>query len=236
MNNSIRSFDRSTVISLWETFRKLQDQKQLTPITSFDQLNLLLSDNQKRLVEQMVALRPKDYGIKTPFAGKLEPVPSDLVLIANQKYMQDGVEMTLEDRYVPRHIFDAYSRMKEAFMTENSGRNLLVGSCYRSPAYQIVVFVWQLLYIYDGDVAKTIKQASPPEYSQHTIASKAAIDFKNVDGSPSDDYPEDFKATIEYAWLRKYANSFGFYESWLEGNEFGMRAEPWHWQFLGVSK
>jgi hypothetical protein len=39
-------------------------------------------------------------------------------------------------------------------------------------------------------------------YSQHTMASKTAIDFKNVDGSPSGDNPE-----------------------------FGMRAGPWHWQY-----
>jgi hypothetical protein len=34
----------------------------------------------------------------------------------------------------------------------------------------------------------------------------------------------------QYAWLREHAARFRFYESWLPGNEFGMRAEPWHWQ------
>jgi LAS superfamily LD-carboxypeptidase LdcB len=75
------------------------------------------------------------------------------------------------------------------------------------------------------------RHASPPAYSQHTIASKAAIDFKNVDGSPSDTDPGDFAYTAEYAWLREHAVQFQFYESWPPGNEFGMRAEPWHWQY-----
>lgn len=88
-----------------------------------------------------------------------------------------------------------------------------------------------LINAYDGDIARTIRHASPPSYSQHTIASKAAIDFKNVDGSPSGYQPEDFKDTVEYAWLRRRGNEFNFYESWPEGNEFGMRAEPWHWQY-----
>lgn len=123
--------------------------------------------------------------------------------------------------------------MNESFMATYPDRRLLIGSCYRSPAYQIIVFINWLMNAYNGDIAKTIRHASPPNYSQHTIASKVAIDFKNIDGSPSDKHPEDFRNAIEYMWLCKHANGFCFYESWPEGNEFNMRAEPWHWQFLG---
>jgi hypothetical protein len=31
--------------------------------------------------------------------------------------------------------------------------------------------------------------------------------------------------------LPVFGEEFGFYESWLEGNRYGMRAEPWHWQY-----
>ncbi len=65
----------------------------------------------------------------------------------------------------------------------------------------------------------TVRHASPPRYSQHTIASKAAIDFKNVDGVPSGYRPEFFKDTVEYAWLRQHGAEFGFHESWQEGND-----------------
>ena len=81
------------------------------------------------------------------------------------------------------------------------------------------------------DIAKTIRHASPPRYSQHTIASKAAIDFMNIGGSPASGNLEGFKDTVEYAWLRQHGDEFSFYESWPEGNEYGMRAEPWHWQY-----
>lgn len=48
---------------------------------------------------------------------------------------------------------------------------------------------------------------------------------------PSGYRPEFFKDTVEYAWLRRHGAEFGFHESWQEGNDFGMRAEPWHWQY-----
>ena len=176
-------------------------------------------------------LNPLDYGVNTPFAGNLEPVPADLVKVSGQRYTEHGEQKTLSEKYVPRHIFAAYARMNDTFMAEHKNRKLLIQSCYRSPAYQIAVFINWLISAYGGDIAATIRHASPPRYSQHTIASKAAIDFRNVDGSPSSGNPDDFKGTIEYAWLCQHGNEFSFYESWPEGNEFGMRAEPWHWQY-----
>lgn len=121
--------------------------------------------------------------------------------------------------------------MNDAFMAEHRKRGLLIQSCYRSPAYQVVVFIDWLVSVYAGDIAKTIRHASPSRYSQHTIADKAAFDFRNIDGSPSSDNLEGFKDAVEYAWLRQYGEEFGFYESWPEGNKYGLRAEPWHWRY-----
>ncbi len=180
-----------------------------------------------------MGLKPIDYGVKTPYAGKLEPVPDNLVKVSGQQYAEKNEQKTLDDKYVPRHIFEAYTLMNETFIAKHPDRKLLIQACYRSPAYQIVVLINWLTNNFSGDIAQTIRQVSPPNFSQHTIASKAAVDFMNVDGSPSEGHPEDFRDTIEYAWLRQHANKFGFYESWLEGNEFNMRAEPWHWQYLG---
>ena len=144
---------------------------------------------------------------------------------------EHGELRTLGDKYVPRPVFEQFTPMNDAFAGEHPGRRLLIQSCYRSPAYQVAVFVGLLVTRYDGDIGRTIRHASPPSYSQHTIGSKAAIDFKNVDGSPSAGDPGDFAATAEYAWLRQHAAAFRFHESWPPGNEFGMLAEPWHWQY-----
>jgi LAS superfamily LD-carboxypeptidase LdcB len=234
MSQADTSLQGSAMRALAETFSLLHRRGILAPTTTLDALNAQLTAAQQAIVDQLVNLEPRDYGVKTPYAGELEPVPPDLVKVSRQQYCEDGEQKILGDKYVPRHVFDAYAAMNNAFMAGHPTRRLLVVSCYRSPAYQVSVFVRWLVNAYGGDVAKTIRHASPPRYSQHTIASKAAIDFGNVDGSPSDAHPEAFKDTVEYAWLRQHANDFGFYESWLEGNDYGMRAEPWHWQYLGA--
>jgi LAS superfamily LD-carboxypeptidase LdcB len=231
MSDPIKSFEESTLKTFPATFESLEQQGLLTPTITLDRLGALLSADQQVIVDQIINLKPQDYGVDTPYAGDLEPVPADLVKVSGQQYTEHGEQKTLGDKYVPHHIFQAYVRMNGAFMAEHFSRKLLIQSCYRSPAYQIVVFINWLINGYGGDIVKAIRHASPPSYSQHTIASKAAIDFKNVDGSPSGDNPEDFKNTVEYAWLRQHGGDFSFYESWPEGNEFGMRAEPWHWQY-----
>jgi len=225
------TFDASVLKSFPATIMHLKKQGILSPKMTMKELENGLDSQQREVVNQIVKLDPKDYGVNTPYVG-LEEVPTDLVLVSNQQYKENGELCTLDDKYVPRHIYDAYLRMNNAFKLEHPDRSLLILAGYRSPAFQVVVFINFLNNNYDGSIAKTIRHASPPAYSQHTIASRAAIDFKNIDGFPSDKTPEDFKKTIEYEWLKKHANTFNFYESWQEGNEFNMRAEPWHWQYL----
>jgi LAS superfamily LD-carboxypeptidase LdcB len=226
-----RSFDEELLRGLLARLDQLEAAGILTPVITLDRLREFLSDGQRVLVEQVISLRPGDYGVTAPYAGDLEPVPPDLVRVSGQQYIEHGQRRTLGDKYVPRHVFTWYSALNEAFTDEHPGRRLLIGSCYRSPAYQAAVFVSWLVTRYQGDIGQAIRHASPPAYSQHTIASKAAIDFKNLDGAPSGTDPADFARTAEYAWLREHAGRFRFHESWQPGNEFGMRAEPWHWQY-----
>jgi LAS superfamily LD-carboxypeptidase LdcB len=227
----VSPFSAATLRTFPATFESLDERGLLTPVMTLGHLRAALSADQRAVVDQVMSLRPRDYGVRTPYAGQLEPVPRDLVRVTGREYTVAGRQMPLGATYVPRHVYEAYVRMNDAFTTQQPGRMLLIGSCYRSPAYQVVVFLNRLINGYHGDIVTTIRHASPPNYSQHTIASKAAIDFMNVDGSPSDDHPEDFRHTAEYTWLRHRAGEFHFYESWQEGNEFGMRAEPWHWQY-----
>lgn len=171
----MQSFDEALLRGFLARLDQLEADRVLTPVITLDRLLEFLDDGQRVLVEQVIGLRPSDYGVDTPYAGDLEPVPSDLVTVSGQQYAEHGERRPLGDKYVPRHVFEKYTALNDA--------------------------------------------------------SKAAIDFKNVDGSPSDTDPGDFAYTAEYAWLREHAARFRFYESWPPGNEFGMRAEPWHWQY-----
>ena len=231
MDGPVTTFDPATLETFPAVFASLAAQGVLTPTVTFGRLKATLNADQRAIVDQITNLRPQDYGVATPYAGDLELVPADLVKVSGQQYRDSGEDKTLGEKYIPRHVYEAYLRMNDAFAAGHPGRALLIQSCYRSPAYQVAVFIDWLVNAYHGDIAATIRHASPPRYSQHTIASQAAIDFKNVDGLPSGYRPEDFRDTVEYAWLRQHGGTFGFRESWPEGNEFGMRPEPWHWQF-----
>jgi LAS superfamily LD-carboxypeptidase LdcB len=227
-------FDADVLKTFPAAFETLKAHKLLSPKMTFAELQSAMDGRQKDIVARILKLDPKDYGVNTPYAGDLEDVPADLVLVRGQKYRADGEEKTLGDKYAPRPVYDAFMRMNAAFMADYPARRLLIDACYRSPAYQVVVFINWLTGTYGGDIGKTIRHASPPAYSQHTIASKAAVDVRTVDGSPSEINPEDFRDTPEYAWLCRHAEDFDFYESWPQDNPFGMRAEPWHWQYRKV--
>lgn len=141
MSDPIASFDESTLNTFPALFESLDEQGILTPIVTLDHLRARLSADQRAIVDQIMNLKPHDYGVNTPYAGDLEPVPANLVRISHQQYTEHGEQKTLGSKYVPRHIFAAYVRMNDAFTAEHADRKLLVQSCYRSPAYQIVVFI-----------------------------------------------------------------------------------------------
>lgn len=204
----------------------------MNPRLTIEQLKDMLDAPQQEVIDQILALNPKDYDVATPYIG-LEPVPLGLEMVSGQQYVEQGSVKTLGDKYVPRQVYQAFMSMDSAFQVDYPERKLLIESGYRSPALQLITFINWCASAYHGDIAKTIRHASPPAYSQHTVASKTALDIKNIDGLPTNENPEDFKTTVEYTWLKQHADEFGFYESWPEGNEFNMRAEPWHWQYLG---
>jgi LAS superfamily LD-carboxypeptidase LdcB len=104
-------------------------------------------------------------------------------------------------------------------------------SGYRSPAYQIFVFLWYLKF-YKFNFPQTIKRAAIPGYSEHGFPERQAIDFITEDGSPSEKNPSDFEKTVEYRWLRKNADKFNFYETNPKNNNLGTMFEPWHWAHI----
>jgi hypothetical protein len=135
----VSSFSAATLSTFPATFESLDERGLLTPILTLGHLRAALSADQRAVVDQVMSLRPQDYGVRTPYAGQLEPVPSDLVRVTGQEYAVAGRQLVLSARYVPRRVYDAYLCMNGAFTAEHPGRMLLIGSCYRSPAYQVVV-------------------------------------------------------------------------------------------------
>jgi hypothetical protein len=126
MSDPIASFDESVLQTFPATFESLEQQGVLTPIVTLDGLRACLNADQRVIVDHIINLKPRDYGVNTPYAGDLEPVPADLVKVSGQQYAGPGGQKTLGDKYVPRHIFAAYVHMNDVFKRENPGRELLI--------------------------------------------------------------------------------------------------------------
>jgi hypothetical protein len=136
VNDPTKSFDESALKNFPATFESLEQQGILTPTVTLDLLRAKLSADQQVIVDQIINLKPRDFGVDTPYAGDLEPVPADLVKVSSQQYTEHGEQKTLSDKYVPRHIFEAYVRMNDAFMAghpslafTNPGQKAMSSAC-----------------------------------------------------------------------------------------------------------
>ncbi len=205
-------------------------RSNLTGISEMEELWAVADLDSKALIEKIFRLDPKDYG----FRGKkikVEPVPADIVVIDNSVYAKEGEYAFFNKTYLPKPVYSAFSTMAEEFKRSYPDRKLLIGTGYRSPACQIITLVYILARIYEFDLIKTLKRVAFPEYSTHSSVSETAVDVMNIDDQPMDEDAQAFKDSVEYAWLKEHANSYGFYESYPPNNTDGIMWEPWHWQY-----
>jgi D-alanyl-D-alanine carboxypeptidase len=204
---------------------------KVSGIISREDLWNMMNNECKYVVEKILNLNPTNYGFKGPKINDTS-IGSNIIKLPKTSDINQG-EYTLDNNsYLPEHILVNFEKMNNEFKLSYPGRELLIGSGYRSPAFQIITLVYILVEIYDFDISETLKRVALPEYSQHCSLSHTALDILNIDGLPSDEDPIEFSKTIEYKWLKDNANTFGFNESYPKGNPYGIMWEPWHWQFL----
>ncbi len=151
--------------------------------------------------------------------------------MGRQEVVKDGAAKPLDPQYLPRQVLEAYQRMMAA-MQADLGKRLLVESGYRSPAYQLYLFVFYLPK-HGYSIVETNKFVALPGHSEHGYPPRQAIDFINQAGINGEDHPEEFEALPEYAWLEQHAKAFGFALSYPRDNPDHTAFEPWHWHFEG---
>lgn len=193
---------------------------------SFTTLHNMVSPKTSALITKLRQLSGQDYGIDRP---AIEASSSDkLVVIDGQSYQLLGESMSIPPRLVPQKAYKSFLALNQALENE-LGHRLVIQSGYRSPAYQLFVFVFQLRE--NGwNMRKVLKNVALPGYSEHSNTKKQALDLRPESFiGPKEKY--DFSRTPEYRWLLENAHQFCFSLSYPKKNKTGTRFEPWHWRY-----
>lgn len=125
---------------------------------------------------------------------------------------------------------EAYQKMYDAGKAD--GVTLTPISGYRSYSKQKYLYnnlVQEYLadgYSQEESEALASTRRMPPGSSEHNIG--IAMDIGWVDSR--------FADSAEYAWLCEHADDYGFILRYTEENKryTGVKAEPWHWRYVGV--
>jgi hypothetical protein len=184
-------------------------------LVELEDLYLPLSLSQRAFLEAIRHLDGAD-----PARGL--PDEADWVRVEGQRVTAPTGVIEIGLQLLPRNTAEALEAMNVA-MRADLGRGLIVGSGYRTPAYQLFVFVTYMSY-YEYSTSATQVHVSLPGASDHNRPERQGIDFvseSGIDLKYSD--AEAFKRLEEYRWLAKNADRFGFRD------EGAGSASPWHW-------
>ena len=220
------------------------------PLTTWEELYTLLNGEKERsLIDAVRNLSPIDFG----FAERVNIVdqPDVNFVSIEQSYTgADGQQRNPTSKYLPAEVFGAYTKMNEAYKSHlaDSGINnrpgLIILSGYRSPAYQMMVFINSIASV---GLEKTLSTVYIPGHSEHNDSMYTAVDFTCI-GDENGNKPdplnkgravfEDFR---EFQWLIDHMEEYGFVLTLFPDSEHpekglasdGFDYEPWHFRYLG---
>ena len=229
----LESFEGETLLTILHVLEPSITQKKqngTANILTWEALYDPLTPTQRTFLDQFRALRGEMLGATSHYFGESATTP-ELIPVGTQTITKDGGKTVLDPQFLPRPVLEAYRRMMSA-MKFDIDRELLIESGYRSPAYQLYLFLFYLPK-HGYSVVETNRFVALPGHSEHGNPSRQAIDFISVDGVNGEDHPEQFEALPEYGWLKQHAQGFGFVLSYPRDNPDHTAFEPWHWHYEG---
>ncbi len=217
----------NAVLAHWETWVPSRQKAGTAPLLTFEELYAGLADDGKNFLDKIRALKP----------GGVFPDPQKTFLarIDGQKLERGGKPVTIDTQYLPTEVYSAL-RVMLTEMQKDLGKQLLVESGYRSPAYQLYQFVFYMPK-HGYSISETNRWVALPGHSEHGNPARQAVDFINMQGINGDDNgqtAETFEKLPEYDWLQRRAGEFGFELSYPKGKKDTV-FEPWHWHYAGES-
>ncbi len=197
-------------------------------ILTWDELYQPVPPEERAFLDAFRALKADALGSTSHYYGEV-PSAGELVPVGPEQVTKDGAPQTLDPQFLPKTVDDAYQAMMEV-MQQDLGKRLYVESGYRSPAYQLYLFLYYMPK-HGHSIRETNRYVALPGYSEHGYPPRQAIDFINQDDISGEDHPEEFENLPEYKWLTEHAPWFGFHLSYPRGNASNTAFEPWHWHY-----
>jgi len=235
---NVQRLDPAEIDTLQATLHALEPsitakkQDGAANLLTWDMLYTPLNSEQRAFLDAFRKLRAKALGATSHYFGEVV-AHADLISVGPQHTHKDGIEKPLDPQYLPRKTLAACQRMMDA-MEAQLGKRLLVESGYRSPAYQLYLFLFYLPK-HGHSIIETNRFVALPGHSEHGYPPRQAIDFINQEGVNGEDHPEEFEALPEYAWLQQHAKAFGFALSYPRDNPDHTSFEPWHWHYEEIN-
>lgn len=216
--------DQKLIVSILQTLGPIIKNKQTlgsAPLLNWSELTQSLNNKQRILIENF-----RQY---SGAAGDYDaPTRPSLVRLDNQCTFKNGQAKAIPPQYVTQAVYDAYTRMSQS-MQKDLNTTLRIESGYRSPAYQLYLFLSHLRR-YQFNIAKVNRHVALPGQSEHGSLQHLAIDFINADGINGEDNPRNFSLLPEYRWMTLHAEVYGFELSFQEPTT-DSAFEPWHWRY-----
>lgn len=131
------------------------------------------------------------------------------------------------EKQVRKTIDEPLKQLFEA--AQKDGHSLMIGSAYRSTAYQEQIFN---TYVSRVGYEQADKYSAHPGFSEHQTG--LAVDISTV--SQQCYLSECFIGTADGQWLAANAYKYGFILRYPKGKEAitGYNFEPWHYRYVGV--
>ena len=224
LKSDISPHDRKLIVSILHTLGPIIKDKQSSgsaPLLNWSELIQSLNNKQRILIERF-------RRFSRAAGNDDDPTQPPLVRLDNQSILKNGQAKLIPPQYVTQAVYDAYTRMNQS-MQKDLGTTLRIESGYRSPAYQLYLFLSHLPR-YRFNMAETNRHVALPGQSEHGSLQHLAIDMINGAGINGDDNPKNFSLLPEYRWMTLHAAVYGFELSFPEATT-DSAFEPWHWRY-----
>ncbi len=228
LSNADQAMVESVLGSLEPIIQKRRQQQTLAWL-QFEDLYAPLDNNQRIFLKAFATINPYQLNIDMPYQ-LIQDFPLDLVKIESQTLLSaNGQPYITQTQFLPKNVYISYINMTNA-MQQDIGKTLYIASGYRSPAYQLYLFLFYLKN-HEYSILETRRFVAWPGFSEHGNPLRQAIDFVNEQGIDGQENAAEFEALEEYRWLLEHAGRFGFELSYPKGGK--MAYEPWHWRYQG---